>query len=716
MADDIDFDTCLRFKRRITELEDNQETTAEQESPSPSTDKIGSFSEEDQENNQITSSLVSDSVNIISKKVKCSPTPDSEQKKEVYGHVIEDIAGIEEYGPGFSVAEEKENTKKIEFNKLSTVSDVDAMQDVSEVLNGELAGIVAKKDMVKEDLEKATGEFSTVQEISGDYPIIEGEESMVDVQMDAFFQDVENRGLLGKDVSKCEKNQFLVESEVGSIAEAETHWINAADLVSSGEIVGEPAKIKDGFEVDANGCGNRISEIKEVNETVKNDVQKIDGHGSIKCSLKFEVIDETALIEPGSVYEIGYGDGRKREFVGFSENTKTKCRTDGKHEIDRKKEKRPRRRGKGVKKGMEIYEERNGLTHISEAQNGCVKNGCEGKKVYSRKEMEALRFLNVGKQRKIWSEVYCGLGPNVASEYNDLVNYANQKHNQLNFDPRLQFGTKKVAPPILGTACSRNVDNILDCMEANEPENMDDVGGEDGYTVPKEDSSEDGDTDEEIDSILRPAFLVEGDPDFDSGPPQDGFEYLRRVRWEAKRVPKVKVAKLDRSKLNKEQTPYMPNIPDIVNCLDHLIPSKQWEDAFLADFSKLRLALSCHEDSNAGGTCKQPFPSAGSESLDNFPTLSAILAMDSVARVSMLRTRISSVESMGTLPRSDCVWLFALCAAVDTPLNADTSASLRGLLRKCANLRAKKSELDDDVIMLNILATISGKYFGQLEK
>jgi len=31
--------------------------------------------------------------------------------------------------------------------------------------------------------------------------------------------------------------------------------------------------------------------------------------------------------------------------------------------------------------------------------------------------------------------------------------------------------------------------------------------------------------------ILKPAFAVDGDPDFESGEPLDGFEYLRRVRY-----------------------------------------------------------------------------------------------------------------------------------------------------------------------------------------
>lgn len=97
------------------------------------------------------------------------------------------------------------------------------------------------------------------------------------------------------------------------------------------------------------------------------------------------------------------------------------------------------------------------------------------------------------------------------------------------------------------------------------------------------------------------------------------------------------------------------------------------------------------------------------------PTLSAVLGMDSVARLSSLRRRIRLAENMTTLSRNDCAWLFALCAAIDTLLDADTCAALRCLLRKCASLRAGKLELDDEVVMLNILATITGKYFGQSE-
>ncbi|GAB2221202.1 hypothetical protein Droror1_Dr00012373 [Drosera rotundifolia] len=95
------------------------------------------------------------------------------------------------------------------------------------------------------------------------------------------------------------------------------------------------------------------------------------------------------------------------------------------------------------------------------------------------------------------------------------------------------------------------------------------------------------------------------------------------------------------------------------------------------------------------------------------PILSKVLGMDLATRVKMLMRHIALIEEANSLSRNDCLWLFAFCATVDIPLDADTTAALRGLLRKCAKLLASKSKLDDEAVMLNILATITGKFFGQ---
>lgn len=123
-----------------------------------------------------------------------------------------------------------------------------------------------------------------------------------------------------------------------------------------------------------------------------------------------------------------------------------------------------------------------------------------------------------------------------------------------------------------------------------------------------------------------------------------------------------------------------------------------------------------HSRENIGVTTDQTaLTSEDKDSSSNCPLLSKILGMDPVARVSMLHKRIRLLEPMDAISRNDCMWLFALCATVDAPLDADSCAALRSLLRKCAGLRAMKTELDDEVVMLNILAAISGRYFGQAE-
>ncbi|OIV91201.1 hypothetical protein TanjilG_30423 [Lupinus angustifolius] len=174
------------------------------------------------------------------------------------------------------------------------------------------------------------------------------------------------------------------------------------------------------------------------------------------------------------------------------------------------------------------------------------------------------------------------------------------------------------------------------------------------------------------------------------------------VGWKANQIPKVKVVKLDRSELNTEQSANMPKIPDIWSALSICYPMKQWEDlkTRILPLENPSSKTYTHQTSNSSPT---------------IPLLSAILAMDSVSQVSILRKRISLLEPADTITRNDCMWPFARCAAVDTPLHADTSASIRGLLRKCASIRAMKTELDEEVVMLNILATISGRYFGQSE-
>ncbi|XP_024197976.1 uncharacterized protein LOC112201179 isoform X1 [Rosa chinensis] len=469
-------------------------------------------------------------------------------------------------------------------------------------------------------------------------------------------------------------------------------------------------------------------------------------------SLRVEIIDETALIETFKP-------------MGFLGHAKSGAQRNAKQEVNGKKARNQRRKEK-LANG---FKPENTIHVVQPPHSSGAK-----KITYSRMELEAMRFVNLAEQRKLWEHVYNGLGPVVAREYDDLAVSKHQKNIQFNSDHRKRHGKMDQAPGILGESLGNSVNNETQDVSLLDPVCSYNVTNEDGYPFPEKECSEDDDSDEEYASIQRPAFLVEGEPNFDSGSPEDGFEYLRRVRWEAAQIPKVRVAKVDRSKFNREQSDYMPKIPEIAKCPEQLLPLKQWEEAFLANFSDLRLDLSRFEGSGAntsqdsqskvilhkncsshqppvnivfenfahvksteidctensdyqpllltaeGGSASPPVENFSTKaSLDHSsrdsPLLSVIFRLDSVARVSMLRKRIKAAEDTSTLSRDDCLWLFALCAVVDTPLDADTSASVRSLLRKCAALRATKSTVDDELIMLNILATISGRYFGQSE-
>ncbi|QCE05696.1 gem-associated protein 2-like [Vigna unguiculata] len=392
----------------------------------------------------------------------------------------------------------------------------------------------------------------------------------------------------------------------------------------------------------------------------------------------------------------------------------------------------PKNNNSNIGHGLRKIEERPKL-------KSTLKNG---NNKYSRKELEALRFVNLTQQRKFWKAIHAAFQSTVASEYDTLASTP-LPHNK----------------PILSAVYCESRDGELQHMGSSENITSHSSTTEDGASIVEE-CVEDDDSDDDYASIQRPAFLVDGEPNFDSGPPEDGWEYLRRVRWEADHIPKVKIAKLDRGKFNQEQSPYMPKIPDIAKCPDHLLPLKQWEDVFLAEFSTLRTNLSCldgnlgvHHSQLVGNDCGEfsgvmnkdvllgktnnasanltaedkdrtvsPENTESKTSVDktsssspSSPLLSAILAMDSVTRVKTLLKRIRLLEAADTVTRDDCMWLFALCATVDTPLYADTCAALRSLLRRCASIRAGKVALDDEVVMLNILATISGRYFGQSE-
>ncbi|KAK8519600.1 hypothetical protein V6N13_133494 [Hibiscus sabdariffa] len=155
------------------------------------------------------------------------------------------------------------------------------------------------------------------------------------------------------------------------------------------------------------GLATNSSKIDDVNNV--GNVKGLDL--PVKGSLKIEVIDDTALI--GSFHLSGTEKDEKK----------------GEHEIDCRKTKRSGRMGKNVKKvlvgsGTVGHME---STKIYEVQNHKTESRSQNKIMYSRKELEALRFAKVGDQRNLWRDVYNSLGKDVIRGYEDLGSWKHQK-------------------------------------------------------------------------------------------------------------------------------------------------------------------------------------------------------------------------------------------------------------------------------------------------
>ncbi|KAL5204650.1 hypothetical protein ABZP36_009521 [Zizania latifolia] len=225
------------------------------------------------------------------------------------------------------------------------------------------------------------------------------------------------------------------------------------------------------------------------------------------------------------------------------------------------------------------------------ATDATAPDGCSAGTRYLRAELEVLRAAPSEEvQARVWDRVYAALAAaDFSGEYDGLFgaeNPTNRKGRKAAGGGFVGGGWKKPKAP----AAAQFLEWCMEerrfwgfhehCVENSigVPQMIAELFDQDG-TVEYDD-----DSDDDYDGILKPAFVVDGDLDFESGEPLDSFEYLQRVRWEASQIQRVKVAKIDLSIVRNEQTPYMPEISDIPKCSPDLCASKHWEDTLLLIF------------------------------------------------------------------------------------------------------------------------------------
>ncbi|GAB5357828.1 hypothetical protein AAMO2058_000408100 [Amorphochlora amoebiformis] len=234
--------------------------------------------------------------------------------------------------------------------------------------------------------------------------------------------------------------------------------------------------------------------------------------------------------------------------------------------------------------------------------------------------------------------------------------------------------------------------------------------------------------------LLKPAFAVHGEPNFDRGPPADAMEYLRRVRYEAQRLPQIVVSKIEPSRI-KTRTIHVPLPPPLATSPEKYIPKSHWEKTAGSDFADLRQALiRCRTRYNQGisgpwdkeDKIKEPIPSGGDKTAwadycittdhkNRRPYVQTLMKMDHVATCAGLLGITSRLEAEGSAVEiSDRIgeWLFSLLALLDKPINAKMASCLRTLYRVCALARSKSMD-DPHVARCNVILNIISRIFGQ---
>ncbi|KAM7253203.1 hypothetical protein ACFE04_008822 [Oxalis oulophora] len=299
------------------------------------------------------------------------------------------------------------------------------------------------------------------------------------------------------DILEAKNKKLSSQTEIGSDktgVKKVTGFANASHsaIYRKGNEFHKVFKVADFANASLSAIDGKENRFPEIFKKVQNEADKHDS-----SSLKYKVIDDTALIEmiplpkksgnkhvrgPGG---IKFAKGRERTIkkndkqeVDGINFTKAKGMTIKKNE-NQEADSINFTKAKGMTIEKNDKQEDNGNRSNQSRNKTRVPKRSETnqghqnlrvyrkvvkitKKIYSREKMEALRYVGVDDQQKLWTSLYNGLAPEVIKEYDTLVAtkqpknvfsnyYAQQQKNVCsNFYPQQQFHKRGQLPGLLG--------------------------------------------------------------------------------------------------------------------------------------------------------------------------------------------------------------------------------------------------------------------------
>ncbi|KAK9138901.1 hypothetical protein Sjap_009495 [Stephania japonica] len=310
----------------------------------------------------------------------------------------------------------------------------------------EMAGTVVESGGVVEDAQ-VFERFSVLEgekdlESAVEVLVNVGEVKMMDfccLNGDVVHQDEVQQNVLDLSTNQsCDAKPEIVMS----VDDSQSEGIKMVSCNNSSEIhgfsggdgarkVGEDYEMVEVQAVDENlsngdGCGGRASRVN-VTES------KFDGSAVVVKEGKDHVVN-CPFTASGDGISAG---SMRKDFAGLDKKGIVNSLVNSKQELNGK-EKRAWRNGNGMNKAS--------------GMNGNGPFGlrkCSGsKRTYSRKEMEALRHVNVEEQRKTWNKIYLGLGDVVARLLDTMGMVKPRNHGRRN-DYHQNFENQKHKGPIL---------------------------------------------------------------------------------------------------------------------------------------------------------------------------------------------------------------------------------------------------------------------------
>ncbi|KAL1187989.1 hypothetical protein V5N11_007532 [Cardamine amara subsp. amara] len=211
---------------------------------------------------------------------------------------------------------------------------------------------------------------------------------------------------------EAEKRRLLAEIEVGTI-------FKKKDDVDS------LTRASDFHKIEKNGNGSKEKQHEKMGRV------RVKDNAFVGRSMKIELVDDIALLDVLSYYKKGKDHPPKR--LGISHTDKDAPRKHkkigGEKPID----------GRGNASNVvernastKVSVERNASTKVSELGNHGETNGKQLRIMYSRNQMESMRYGHIANQKKLWSDMYTRLLPELVTEYEGLVSLKSQKTSKSN--------------------------------------------------------------------------------------------------------------------------------------------------------------------------------------------------------------------------------------------------------------------------------------------